>query len=393
MIDHMRISAIQTTRFYKKVIVGFCVGVVVVFGLILYFSFSKTIITVHLKPYDSTTEYKVIISDSTELNELAELAAGKEIVQGYLLKTNLADSATYENTAHGETIEGVAAGTVTIYNNWSQTQPLTATTRLLTPDGVLFRIKQRVDIPPGSKLENVEVYADQPGASGNIEPTTFTIPGLWEGLQDQIYAESFEPMTGGVVKAKVLTQEIITEGKRSLLDELKTKAAVDLEDIALTKYPDTDFRKTLYPIILSESVSPAAGTISDTFTVDLEVSFIGVFYDQDETVLIGLEQLKKELSDDEEVLRYTADGLKASIESYDYDNQTAQLNIDYTASVVPRLSHPMFDRTNLTGKDEQAIKAYFSNFDEVGYIKIKFSPFWVTESPSLIDHIEIRTSP
>ena len=144
------------------------------------------------------------------------------------MSTTVNGTQNFTNTNRGEQAEAQATGTVTIYNSWSENQPLMATTRLLTPDGVLFRIKERVDVPAGGKIENVEVYADQPGTSGNIGPTSFTIPGLWQGLQEKIYAENSEPMTGGLRETKFITQKIISETSDVLKGELIEKAKIKL---------------------------------------------------------------------------------------------------------------------------------------------------------------------
>jgi hypothetical protein len=44
-------------------------------------------------------------------------------------------------------------------------------------------------VPAGASVP-AEVYADQPKQDQVIGAELFTIPGLWEGIQDKIYAES-----------------------------------------------------------------------------------------------------------------------------------------------------------------------------------------------------------
>lgn len=95
--------------------------------------------------------------------------------------------------------EAIASGQVTLKNTSSTSQPLVATTRLLSAEGVLFRLKEGVIVPANGEIV-ADVYADQAGASGNIGPTTFTIPGLAASRQAEVYGESSAPMTGGVVR-------------------------------------------------------------------------------------------------------------------------------------------------------------------------------------------------
>jgi hypothetical protein len=79
-------------------------------------------------------------------------------------------------------VQQSAQGTITIYNTQSKPQQLITNTRFAAPNGLIFRIHQAVTIPAGSTSTPGQVtataFADQPGAQYNIEPTTFTVPGL-----------------------------------------------------------------------------------------------------------------------------------------------------------------------------------------------------------------------
>ncbi|MDP3771664.1 MAG: hypothetical protein Q8R16_05160, partial [bacterium] len=90
-----------------------------------------------------------------------------------------------------------AEGSVTLVNTMTAPQPLVATTRLLSADGILFRMKSGATVPANGKLEGVRVYADQVGEQGNIGPTKFAIPGLSKWLQARVWAESSVAMSGG----------------------------------------------------------------------------------------------------------------------------------------------------------------------------------------------------
>lgn len=95
-----------------------------------------------------------------------------------------------------------ASGTITIYNSQTRIQRLIANTRFAAPSGLIFRIRSAVTVPGGSPAKpgsvTAKVYADEPGTSYNIPPASFTIPGLAGTPQaSQVYARSFEAMTGG----------------------------------------------------------------------------------------------------------------------------------------------------------------------------------------------------
>jgi len=382
----MQISKIQTTKLYRKIVIIFSICVVLLAAVIIYFSFSNTIVTVSLVPQDETTTFNIAVK-----KEMTEVNSTLTYLPGYLVTTTISDTKEFTNDAVGETVDAQATGTVTIFNNWSQEQPLAATTRLLTSDDILFRIKDRVDVPAGGQLDNVEVYADQPGISGNIEPTKFTIPGLWPGLQEQIYAESESVMTGGVRSAKTITLQTINNAENTLRQELIQKSVAQLEQTDEIKAAeDTVLKQAITSVILKKSSDVEIDQEADAFNVSMSIKAIGIIFNEDELLNYSVNKIEEALSADEKIYSYDNKNLVYNVEEYNIDDQTASLEVEFSAKKIPRLSSSIFNRENITNRDEQEIKAYFSNYDEVGEVQIHFSPFWVTKAPSLKDHIEIR---
>lgn len=114
--------------------------------------------------------------------------------------------------------EGKARGQVEIVNESGASQTLVATTRLLSSGGVLFRLDERVIVPPRSRV-TAAVTADQPGPQGDVPAGRFTIPGLSSALQRVIYAESSEPMKGGVVlEGAPFTEADLAAAQDAILD-------------------------------------------------------------------------------------------------------------------------------------------------------------------------------
>lgn len=384
----MEISKIQTSGVYKKVVIGFCIATVLMLGLIFYYSFSKTLITITLSPQDTSVTFPITVK-----KDLApEDQNSNSVLAGYLVNTTVEETKTFPNpNKTGGQIDSQATGTVTIINNWSQIQPLAATTRLLSEDGILFRLKNRVDVPAGGKAENVEVYADKPGITGNIEPTKFTIPGLWPGLQEKIYAESSSPMTGGVREGCVVNQANINDAIKTLTDSLIKKAITELEQTdQLRNNKDTISEQAVTTTTLSEKSSVEAGQEAAAFDLSLKLKITAVVFSQTRLKTLAKDELTKELADDQQLQGNGPITLLLTVEDANLEKQTASLNITASGSVVPRLSNSIFNRDKITGKDRQEINAYFSNFDEIKSVAIKFSPFWVRKAPSLKDHIEIK---
>lgn len=382
----MQISKIQTTKFYKRLIIIFLTIALITLGVIIYFSFSKTTITVHLIPKTVSTIINTEVEKELTLGE--NTAAHK--LSGFILTTTVSGSQTFINTNQGGQVEAQAIGSVTIYNNWSTDQPLMATTRLLTPEGILFRIRERVDVPAGSKIENIEVYADQLGASGNIGPATFSIPGLWPGLQDKIYAESTAPMTSGLREARTITQQIINETKSVLKGELINKAKKNLvNNDEIKNHQFNKLGQAVATIILEEESSAAEGEEATSFAITMKLKVIVVNIDENKLLNLALNKLEEELPSDEKLHETSNKTLSYNVEEYNLEDQTATLKVEIIAGAIPRSSSPILNKDNLTDKNSQEINTYFSNFDEVLSVNINFSPFWITTTPGLKENIEL----
>lgn len=120
----------------------------------------------------------------------------------------------------GTVVDRPATGKVTLTNETDITQTFVATTRLLSADGVLFRLKDATTVPTKGQTE-AEVYADVAGVEGEIAPTKFTIPGLSADLQTVIYAESTEKMSGGTSEQLVWSDSLLPIIEAQAMEEAR----------------------------------------------------------------------------------------------------------------------------------------------------------------------------
>lgn len=125
-----------------------------------------------------------------------------------------------------KTVSTPASGTITIYNTQSKSQKLVANTRFATTAGLIFRIHAAVTIPGGTTAKpgsvTATVYADQPGATYNVSPTSFTVPGLAGTPQaNEVYARSTSAMTGGASgTVPVVDSATESQARQALVDAL-----------------------------------------------------------------------------------------------------------------------------------------------------------------------------
>lgn len=248
-------------RYGNKVIVGGLLIGFITAGIIV---FGKTEASIVIKPNksDYTVDTSIVLNTPTSI-------ATKTLITKNASRTV---PATEE-----QQIEQSAQGKIRIINKHKETpQELVAKTRFKAPNGLIYRIKQPIEIP-GYKMTNgtlvpgtleVEVYADDTGEKYNISNTTFTIPGF-EGMEqfEKITAETVGDITGGYIGIrKVVTEDtkasIETEIKKDLEEQMENLSKDSSEYVLV---PDLD------TLSYSDTKDEASGS-SVTLTISATVS-------------------------------------------------------------------------------------------------------------------------
>ncbi|MFC1662907.1 hypothetical protein ACFL04_01935 [Patescibacteria group bacterium] len=373
----------QTLKGHRNLALTFGLLTIFFVVIIVYFAFAKTTITLIPMPQPVTVIFPLTIQTTEEITE------ANDVISGQLLTVEAEASAEITDLKSEQTVEGKATGTVTIINNWTKSQPLAETTRLLTSDGILFRTNEFADVPAGGRVE-VAVTADQAGATGDVGPTRFTIPGLWSGLHDQIYAESSQAMTGGELNQHVITNQDINNITNELIGQLKTNAQEDLE----SKLIEIDDRFILnndmiFADILTSNLSASVEDIADQLSGTATANVIAVIINT--TNLLGAiqEKLTLQLPPGEKIQDQDRDNYQIELESYDLDSQQATMVVQANGASTIDLNHDSFDPGRLTNMSRDEILLYLSDFNIIKSAEVDFSPFWVFRSPSLSDHIKI----
>ncbi len=282
----------------------------------------------------------------------------------------------------GKTVADHATGEVTVYNQRAVPQTLVATTRLLSPDGVLIRLKNKIIVPAHGELK-AEVYADQPGASGELAPTTFTIPGLSPSLQKLVYARSTQPLRGGTKKIGQLTAAEVKQA----VEELKKTAGADI----LSNYLKNNNDLTLLGVklVLDEvQVEPKIGSETDNFTVSGTLKVKAVYAPIEKIISLAKTFLQEK--NGKLHFQLIPSSLKYDLITVNPATQKAVVKVTFKAKADYQSDSKLFDKNILIGFTENDLKLYFSQFDFIKDVQVKFSPFWVKKVPILKDHIIIK---
>lgn len=362
---------------YKRIALTFAIVVAVLLIVVLYLSTMQSVIRVTAIPKDVLIDF--LIRTTT-------IATTDTEVQGEVKSGTLQKIKTFTPSGTKQTeVEDRATGRVSIYNEMSSVQPLVATTRFLTQDGILFRLKNGVTVPTKGSIE-AEVYADQKGANGNIQPTSFTIPGLSEAKQKLVYAKSTEPFTGGVKYKTVLSQEEIDEAVESLKVELLEDAKSMLRAQSSTTYSGEAFSVEE----VEKNISAKSGDEVASFDVTLKIYVEAIFYDADALSKIIERKLYDGIGQGQEFVDLGDSERKIIVEQVNLQQGVARLHVTQTGrAVVSRVSEAL-DVGRFAGMSEAEVKRLLVEEGIATNVDVQFFPFWVRTVPRLKDHIYIE---
>lgn len=369
----------RISSFHHKMTIGFLVVSSLLVVLIFYFAIAEVHITITPAAAELETTFEAELLPNVE-----STLAGTNIIPA-TISTGIEERTQTISIEGGTPVPAVVTGEVTIINTYSQTQPLIATTRLLSPDGKLFRIKEYVSVPAGGSV-TASVYADEPGAEYELAPTRFTIPGLWEGLQDQIYAENSEPFTGGEILEKTVTNTMLAAKAEEFiqqvtanLEQTTTPAEGMIQITKITGEPTW------------ESTATAGDTV-DSFQITAQIPVTTITFAQGDLESVAINNLIAETPTYQQFVTADFSSLEYTIRDIDTQNTTASLQARVRGKSASRLKKEDLSITHLQGKQYQEVLSYIESLPGVATASITFTPSWLKKVPSLQDHVFIEIS-
>jgi hypothetical protein len=360
----------------RQITIGFVLVTMALVVIIAYFSLSKAIIyiTPELTEVNNESEVQILPAVTSTLTS-------SNILPGIVTSTEITLTQTFTPSVT-ELKEAKASGQVKIINNYSRSQTLVATTRLLAPNNNLYRLTETVIIPAGSSLF-AQAVADQAGDAYQISSSTrFTIPGLWEGIRDYIYAESTEQIKRQNSIANEIKPQDFENARTILLQKTEDEAKKQITNQA-EYYIISDSK------LISASSSQAVGKSVATFdfTVTAKVSIIAFKKIDLETVSVN--NLKASLNDSQTYVSHNPDSIKYSFKAYDQNNSTATIMVNIIGLASTDLENN-FSKKDILGLTKEDVIKYFKTKPGVKQVEVIFSPAWVKSVPPLEDHVEIN---
>jgi hypothetical protein len=339
------------------------------------------------------------------LNDTYNIISKKEIDGLHYEVINLKRDLSEPLASDGEkNVERKAVGKAVLYNNFSTAnQRLINNTRLESLDGLIYRIRQSVDIP-GMETKNgikipgsveVEIIADMPGEKYNMKLTDFkgdfTIPGFKGSTKyDGFYGRLSSDITGGLIgKVKSVSDEKLSAGRAELKNTLSDGL---IKDIYLQKPDQYSLFKDNYFIQFTDL--PDSSSIDSDYKITEEAVIYAIIFNKDElSAFIAKNKIKN--FDGSKVDILWNDNIQSAITGATAKPwQESSLKIKLTGDADVVWSYDKAGILSLiAGKNKSILKNILDeNKNSIVEAKVNISPAWKQTLPDNIKKIQLIDS-
>jgi hypothetical protein len=372
----------KSVNLYRRLVWRFIIFTVILLLIVFYFSFSKLNIIIFPKGEVINDSLLLKISPVATTSEDVDTDF-REQIAGVVKEITVTEEKVFSST--GEEFVGEELyGKVKIINNSNKAQALVATTRILSPDNKLFRIKSPVNVPAGGEV-TVDIYTEKPSEEMAIDATTFTIPGLWLGLQDKIYAKSSENF--------VYRQKVNRYIKASDIEQ----AMKEMNDLLLAKVKSSGPLASASDQVLYETLSPASfvasakvGEAKENFTVTAKGNLVVVTFSKDQVAKLTAAKLTLLVPDDKELVDYNQNDINYTFDNYDSKTGIATIKASFTGTMILKNNTEIIDKKKLVNLNRQQLENYLKTFPEIKDYEFKFFPSFINRAPRLPERIQVE---
>jgi len=380
----------------KKFFVLFII--IAALGIFSYLTFTRKAeieITPNFEYFGHEIEVVVDKDKATDLSE-------KVVLGRVLLEEN---SLTKSFPSSGKVLkESKAKGVIRVFNEYSsQSQAFREETRFMSASGKVFRTPVRVVIP-GKRIENgeevpgqvdIEVIASESGEEYNIEPTTFSIPGLaGTALYTKFYAKSFEPMKGGfkgetaeateadLAEAEEQLEKVLRDEAKQVLNKKAEGEKMVLLEGALIQEPKKDFSLV------------NLGQKTESFECSASMRSAALVFKEEDIKEIIKDFISSKDWEDRDAYY---DGIKINYKVKEADFSPFEINssgrivlgVDFSIKTYPSISE-LDLKKEIKGKKIEEAQFILEQNERVLNAGIKIWPFWISKIPENSDRIRFK---
>jgi len=381
-------TSVKRKRMFTTIIVTV---VLIALGIFVNLLIGGAEVTVIPKSKDITVQSNFIAHTEPQIQEL-----------GFELLSLTATAEKQVQAAGREEASQQASGKIFVYNTRTNaSQRLITNTRFESPGGLIYRIRDSIEVPaattnargdvvPGSVV--ADVFADAPGESYNIAPARFTVPGLRGTDQyESVYAESTVAFSGGFEGERYIIddselqtaqQELHIELRNSLLSQMLEKLPA-----GFIMYPDSV--TFLFESLPSTRYGDSLATIKEQAVLN-----VPIFKEDEFARYLAMKSIPE--YKDEPVYVLTPNNL--TFEYSDPLTFTTDLRSDSEIDFVLKGATTIvwkFDedhlKKSLQGKERNQTSAIFAQYTSFARAQAELKPFWVKTFPNDLSKITIIT--
>ncbi len=374
---------------FRWVLIGGALSLLAILSVIIVIFVPHADVTVIAKELSTSLDVEIIAQESQKDIDIPGKYIPLRVIE---VEKDITQS--FPSTGQASVSDKRARGMITISNTFGNSaQSLVATTRFESPDGKIFRLAKGVTIPGAREVDgkivpgtiDVEVIADASGKEYNIDPTTFTVPGLKGGPKyEKISAMSSHAFSGG------------GEGEGALVS-VSADDVARAKDAAIKALPESlrnELEKDLRPgekllddAILSETLSsdafPSVGAVTSSFDFRIRVSARALVFSESDVRTVAAALLNGGAKPGDVHIEYTVP------------------HPDFTAKVLGIKARVSFEKEqdidiervkeNILGKSVDDVQAIFSDYPNIQKIEVVFWPeFMTSRIPSRASQVSVH---
>jgi hypothetical protein len=391
--DISSIDVIDGNTVKKKRVIVTSVVAVLILGLGFFTNvlMSGAEITVHPKTRDVSVQSEFIAHTEPKASDLSYELLSLDVTGEKQVKAS-----------GKEQVSSRAEGKIFVYNAKSTSpQRLIKNTRFESSNGLIYRIKESIEVPgvtkdakgntvPGSIV--ADVFADSTGEKYNIEPGKFTVPGLKDTDQyDSVYGESTTPFTGGFEGEKYIIDDTeLNTAKQALHLELRDKLIARLEEEKPAGFIIFDGSYNfVYESLPSTEYGESLATIKEKVTLN-----VPIFKEAEFSKFIAEKTVPEYTNEEVSIIDpYTLTFSFVSATS-SQDNIAEHKTIDFllkgSTKIVWLFDEKMLKEKLISAK-KTAATVVFGTFSSITHAQAEIRPFWANSFPDSPEKIKIVT--
>lgn len=362
----------------KKLGITFSIFAIGLVFIVVYFlsASAAIVITPEVKPVTLKLDFTLVDSESK---------ADTNHIVGTTWNSKLTKEGSFNVEKFTEEEPGKASGEVLITNNRSTEQTLVQETRLLTSEGILFRLNNTVSIPARS-TRIARASADQPGANGDMPvDVKLSVPGLSEALQKNVFAVSHTAFAGGILRSGVVTEQDVTQATERITKDIIEEAHIEY----LAEYlknsgslGDTAAPEVVAEITIDSSVpSVPVGEKAKGYNVTVTGTVHGLAFNTQEVLQKVQSRFVSKLPAGEDFVSLDPDSLIYSTTINEDGDVILTVSITGESIITP--DGVAIEQRDIAGKSEKELIRYLTSLPGITTVQVEFSPFWVSSVPYL----------